>query len=288
MCRKSQDRKRMKMIRYFEGVDYADDRTKLGRCTIGVDTAGIISPVIRIPDGATIEKAAVDCPFGTSDSFVRLYRGELQAGDVKTRATERWLRNTLAAYGSNVCWKANRGQRKPAQYVNCTGHVQPSVGLQIVPGFLDWFYRRLHDASSSADRRRAIRNARLGSHCTVESHPRAFLYSAVERIYNSPVMGNLDWAGILPRIAEYRLDLQFTYAFLRDSAPGWLWNGCTLSRDPGQFLFNEHTFDAFLAALTAFAHAENQTVDWKSAGLSVGVVEVEGHILILKQYDIDR
>lgn len=279
-------------MRYFGGVDYADDRSNFGQCVLCVDNDGVITPVLKAPDGAAIEKTGVDCPFGTSAAFVSLYRGVLPTGDVKTRVSELWIRRLLADYNSNTWWSENRGRLKPDLYVNTTGHVKPSVGLQIVPGFLDWFYRTFHDNSSPALCRKAIHDARLGIGPVVESHPRAFLYSAVERIFNGVNTGEVQWLNVLPKIAQYREKsketgryekLESTYRFLLEHATLWLWDGYTLDADPGPILKDEHGFDAFLSALTAFAHAENQTITWDSAVLDKSMVEVEGHILILSQ-----
>lgn len=268
-------------MRYFGGVDYADDRTNFGQCVICVDDDGIIMPLVKAPVGSVVEKTGVDCPFGTSAAFVSLYTGALPTGDLKTRVSELWIRELLTDYYSNAWWKENRAVSD--QYVNATGHVKPSVGLQIVPGFLDWFYRGLPNNPSPAICRKAICDARLGIGPVVESHPRAFLYSAVERVFNDVERSKEYWLDVLPQIARYRDNLEFTYQFMQEHSALWLWDECTLSDDPGPILDGEHCFDAFLSALTAFAHAENQTITWDSAALDESKVRIEGHILILSQ-----
>ncbi len=43
----------------------------------------------------------------------------------------------------------------------------------------------------------------------------------------------------------------------------------------------DHSFDAFLCALTAWAHHYRQTMTWDMAGVPAEYVDVEGHILVL-------
>lgn len=133
--------KEVSMARYYRGVDFADDKSNVGQCVVVLDDDGTIRPVHELPAVMDIEKTAVDSPFGTSSGFVLLYKGILpNVADAKTRATERWLRKLLQSYDTNAWWSKHRGHLTPALYVNTTGHVQPAVGLQIVPGFLRWFY----------------------------------------------------------------------------------------------------------------------------------------------------
>lgn len=277
-------------MRYFGGLDYADDPKNLGYCVIGLDSNGGIEALTRVPDDVLVEKTGVDCPFGTSAGFIALYRGYLPTGDVKVRATEAWVRDTLRKYRSTLWWSAGSGPAKSGVYLNTSGHVKPTVGLEIVPGFLRWFYQHTEADASPAHRREAIRNARLGCGPCVESHPRAFLYSAVERVFRDvqPSRGDEHWLSLLSKVAMYRdkhspKNRASTFAFLREYAPLWLWSGCKLSDRSAWVLENEHTFDAFLCALTAVALAENQTVTWEDAGLHQSGVETEGHIHILSQ-----
>ncbi len=45
---------------------------------------------------------------------------------------------------------------------------------------------------------------------------------------------------------------------------------------------NDDLFDSFLAALTGWAHYHKLTWTWEDAGLKRDIVEVEGHILVLR------
>jgi len=45
---------------------------------------------------------------------------------------------------------------------------------------------------------------------------------------------------------------------------------------------DDHIFDAWLAALTAWSHDLDQTLTWTEAGLPEDLVAVEGHMLILR------
>lgn len=47
-------------------------------------------------------------------------------------------------------------------------------------------------------------------------------------------------------------------------------------------LEHDHAFDAFLCALTAMTHHFDLTQTWKEAGIEETVVDLEGHILLLK------
>lgn len=52
---------------------------------------------------------------------------------------------------------------------------------------------------------------------------------------------------------------------------------------PDELKVNHHRFDAFLCALTAWAHHHGECVGWESAEIEPGIVDIEGHILVLRQ-----
>jgi hypothetical protein len=51
---------------------------------------------------------------------------------------------------------------------------------------------------------------------------------------------------------------------------------------PEEVIESDHTFDAWLAALTAWAHEKNETLGWIEAGIDPAHVDAEGHILVLR------
>jgi hypothetical protein len=177
--------------------------------------------------------------------------------------------------------------REPQHYVNQTAHVQPSVGLVIVPAFLRW---ALCDQQLTQSQ---LVDARSGNGRMVEAHPRAFLYSIVERIYR--VVGveseDIDWKQQLTNVVRYKDKKSISrlaertqiYGFLQKFSSAWLWEDFTLANAGDHLFQTDHTFDAFLAALTAFAYASNQIISFTEAGIDVDTVSVEGHISILSQ-----
>ena len=283
-------------ITYYNGIDFANLRHNVGTCFIAVDAAGqTVAPLLQLEPDTPIAGTSVDCPFGTAVGFEALLRGEgpdaceWDKGH-KTRATEHWLRGTLWEYQSNQFWR-QLSDTKPQHYVNKTGHVQSSLGLVIVPAFLNWCFA--DQQLNLAD----LVSARLGTSDLVESHPRPFLYSAIERIFNAIGVEGADWRSVLTNVVTYKdkkseshlLQRRSTYEFLQQHSSHWLWDGYSLADSKDELLFvSDHTFDACLAALTAFAHGSQQTITWESAAkdvteMSRKVVQTEGHISILSQ-----
>ncbi len=275
------------MTRWFKGIDFANRQQNIGICYLAV-TDQTLTAHFNDSD-PEVEWTGIDCPFGTSVGFSQLLLNQAptyESGDgYKTRRTERWLRSHLWEYETNTYWRKNVAS-DPQHYVNKTAHVQPTLGLQIVPGFLDWFRNEVSDAMF----RDAIEAARRGDNAFLESHPRVFLYSAIEQI----------WRKLHPRRLtehELRAVVQYkdkpktshaekraaTYKLLKQHAALWLGNGYSLADPPDTLLSTDHAFDAWLSAVTAFAHAEGMTITWQDAGTSEEEVNVEGHILILKQ-----
>ena len=157
---------------------------------------------------STPNRTAVDCPFGTTAGFEALLRGEMPTNDhddgFKTRATDRLLRQHIAAYKTNQDWRQREGKerRDRASYFNGGSHVQPTVGLQIVPAFLYWLGRELAPDAPREVRLRHLQEARLANGPVVEAHPRLFLYSAIERI--RLIRGAPLDAAVQGRIASYK------------------------------------------------------------------------------------
>ena len=82
---------------------------------------------------------------------------------------------------------------------------------------------------------------------------------------------------------SHLLERTRVYDFLQKYSSAWLWDGFTLADAEDRPLQTDHTFDAFLAAMTAFAFACNQVISFTDAGISGDTVSIEGHIAILSQ-----
>jgi len=286
-----QSRKVAVMTRWFRGIDFAGLEDNTGRCDLEV-TGTMLTPHFG-DDRREVEMTGIDCPFGSSLGFTRLLMGQdpgyASHDGYKTRHTERWLREHLWAYRTNEHWRDNVANN-PQQYVNQTAHVQPTLGLQIVPGFLDWFRTQVGNGAFQ----NAITASRRGENAYVEAHPRPFLYSAVERIWTNlgpnlrPITDNA-----LRAVVHYRdqrnptesraLQRRETYQLLQQHARHWLGHGFALADPPVKLIDSDHAFDAWLSALTAFTHQEGMTIQWQVAGVSEEQVNAEGHILILSQ-----
>jgi len=276
----------------YMGIDFANKDTNIGRCRLTADfVSKKLTPSITTKEPGESEYVAVDCPFGTSEGFFKLLNGKIPNDcewdpGLKTRHTENWLRKELWDYSTNSYWR-HLDVREPQQYVNQTAHVQPSVGLVIVPAFLRWVLcsQKLTPAQ--------LVDARSGHGRMVEAHPRAFLYSIVERIYRivSQESNDIDWKDELSNVVRYKdkksvshlAERTRVYGFLQKYSSAWLWDGFTLADAEDRLLQKDHAFDAFLAAMTAFAFASKQVISFTEAEIDVDTVSVEGHISILSQ-----
>jgi len=282
------------MTRWFKGIDFASRADNVGLCYLEV--ADRTLTVHHEDRQESFEGTGIDCPFGTSLGFWKLLCNEdpgHSEDGFKTRHTERWLRNHLSQYQTNGYWQ-HRVAANPQLYLNQTAHVHPAVGFQIIPGFLDWFRNQVGDSQFGA----AIRAARRGENASVEAHPRAFLCSAVERIWRSMnPPGHELHENTLRAVVQYRdarnvsrvNNRRRVYQLLQQHAQAWLGRGYQLAEAQETLFSTDHKFDAWLCALTAFAHTEQLTIGWQSAEMETGgpiteaEVDIEGHILILKQ-----
>ena len=271
------------MTRWFKGIDFANRQKNIGECYLEVIGQTLVAHFDKKDEQP--EQIGVDCPFGTSLGFFRLLQYQTprhKSGDAyKTRHTERWLREHLWNYQTNEHWRDNVAD-DPKQYVNKTAHVQPTLGLQIVPGFLEWFQDEVGNARFGD----SIKASRRGDNTFVESHPRPFLYSAVERIWcNVNTTNPTD--DMLRAVAQYKDKPKVsrvrqrcvTYDLLKKHTAIWLGAGYSLADPPDALFETDHAFDAWLSAVTAFAHTEGMTITWQDAGISEEEVNVEGHIL---------
>lgn len=284
----------------YEGIDFANIQNNVGRCYVADNGHELhVLPVVPDPN-IKLTRRAVDCPLGVSSGFTDLIQGHLPSDDgedgYKTRKTERWLREYAAQYRTNQLWRergeADRAQFPRPSYFNGGAHVQSAAGLQIVPDCIAWLYRELRELAHNAEagqRLAAAGDARRGEGMIIEAHPRMFLYSAVERLYNHNsaliAIGDLnDIAGYKEKEPGAVGRRQRIYGLLKNNT-AWMGQAPRdlLPAEPPEELVNsDHKFDAWLAALTAWAHHNDETLDWKTAGIAANQVSVEGHILVLR------
>jgi hypothetical protein len=281
------------MTRSFKGIDFANQADANVTCYLEVEN-GVLK---AHPDDGhePVERTGIDCPFGISLGFWRLLTGAAPGpfhDHFKTRHTERWLRELLSGreYQANRYWRDNV-HRAPQLYFNQTGHVHPAAGFQIIPGFLDWFRREIGDECFDA----TMKASRRGESGYVEVHPRAFLCSAIERMWrtmNWPVnRGPAECETALRAVAQYkdarngshRAQRECVYGLLRQHTQAWLGEGYQLAEAEKWLFATDHQFDAWLCALTAFAHAQGLTIAWPDVSITEEEINVEGHISILKQ-----
>lgn len=277
----------------YEGLDFANHELREGRAFL-VDDGTNLTVSFERPDVRSIKRIGVDCPFGTSAEFYSLLSGILPSTSedrtFQSRSTERWVRRVIGKeYRSCKLWDASaRREFDRDNYFHPTTHVQPAVAMRIVPNCLAWLIRQIEDGISPTD---FVLSARQADGLIVEAHPRMFLYSMIERIHraNAGVMT----ARVMNSIAGYknkgkvsnRERREDVYHFLRNHTE---WTGKNIRRlqpeHPNELLFaSDHAFDAWLSALTAWAHHHQECIRWDEAGISPEAVKIEGHILILRQ-----
>ena len=282
---------------FFEGIDFASGQARVGRCYLIDDEKTLTVAMDRPTEGECI-RAAIDCPLGTTVGFTQLLAGELPGdnrGGFKSRETEAWLRNQVAAFGTTVLWRnKSRGIKKVDRvarykgvtYFNRTGHIQPAVEMTIVPECLWWMGNRLCADGNKSERLGCLVKARTGDGPVVEAHPRMFLYSLIEKVWRSdPAHVTLDTLFATVRYKESADHRRLLYRLIREQTC-WMdgSNKTICPVDAPDCLINsDHMFDGFLSALTAFSHHRAGCVNWQAAGIAKDVVEIEGHILVLKQ-----
>jgi hypothetical protein len=285
---------------WFCGRDFACDKTKDVSCFLHDDGEKLHVKLVK-PPTVVVKLTAVDCPFGTSAEFLMVLNGGLPEtlGDpsLATRATERWLREHVGGYQSVKLWDKKAKKAYPrVKYFVTTSHVQPSVGLRMVPKFLHWLLQQKDKLYPDLDPNRCpllfFQKMRQGNGVIVEAHPRMFLYSAIEKqflsdkesvtrevMYNTTSYKSDKRKGLLGKDCRRKV-----YKFL-SSTTGWL--GLyprILPKDlPEEFFKTDHYFDAFLSALTAWAHYNSLTIPWNNTENMVTEKSVfhEGHILVL-------
>ena len=209
----------------------------------------------------------------------------------KSRATERLLREVVSDFRVNREWqrrsKSEREKFSRASFFNGGSHIQPAVGMVIVPELLAWLADRA--GARTDERLTAMRQARLGEGPILEAHPRLFLYSAMERLRRD--RGGPFSFEELDAVAGYKGNGADAEARRRQVFELLKANNSWLGRnrrglhvtDLPALIATDHAFDAWLSALTAWAHEHRETWGWAdTARLDEATVAVEGHILILR------
>ncbi len=274
---------------YYAGIDFANREHRTGRCFVHDDTS-TLTVKLQHPQPPCVKATGVDCPFGTSAEFYDLLTGNIpiipQDGSFELRATERWVRHMIGEeYESVRLWDAAaREEHGRTFYYHPTSHIQPSVGLRIVPSCLYWLATL---PESPGEPLAKLQEARRGDGCVVEAHPRLFLYSMIERVYRA--RNDAVTTSLLNSVASYkdrRTESHYSqrervYAFLHSNAYLWAERRLEPAEAPRELLDSDHTFDAWLSALTAWATAQEMTIRWNAANLDQHRVDIEGHILIL-------
>lgn len=281
---------------WYRGIDFANCEETCAQCDLMDDGRRLIA---HMGSGSAqrIRRIAIDSPFGTTIGFERLLKG-LQCADVsndgfKSRFTERYVRTRMSASHSNNLWlsrsKRDRSRFRRKSFFNKTAHVQSTVRLAIVPACICRLGEELCPAGTQSARLRQLQAARRGEALIIEAHPRMFLYSAVERIARAA--GTID-CRLLDAVAGYR-DKGNRGRSRRTVVYELLTKNTTWMNDShrrigiegslSDLVDSHHDFDAWLCALTAWAHHHGETLTWSGVPeLRRHIVELEGHILILK------
>ena len=281
---------------WFCGRDFACDKKKDVSCFLHDDGEKLHVALVK-PPTVVVKLTAVDCPFGTSAEFLMVLKGRspktLRDSSLATRATERWLREHVGGYGSVQLWDAPARQQYPnVNYFTTTSHVQPTVGLRIVPKFLHWLLQQKDELYPDLDIVSFFQTMRQGEGVIVEAHPRMFLYSAIEKQYlsnNESVTKDIMYSVASYKSKKLKGQLgkdcrRKVYEFLRSNTD-WLgkYNRELPNELPDEFIKTDHYFDAFLSALTAWAHFNSLTIPWNKTydkAIKKSVLH-EGHILVL-------
>ncbi len=209
-------------VEWFRGVDFSNNgphihqlpprRNCWGECFLKVEPAPeggrCVRPIIpewgKSPDGCNAVKATgVDCPFGVARGYQQLLAGEVVDLDDRNCDDEFKSRRTDMRAGKTVC-----GYKvlKRGLYFHRTKHVQPACGMRTVPGFLHWLLDHELKLTERClqERRNELVCCRLAENARyVEAHPRLFLYSAIERIWESGKLACLN-EDSLQAIAQYK------------------------------------------------------------------------------------
>lgn len=281
----------------FIGIDLADVEGNRSRVDLVDDGSRLAIKKVSKDLGPPLDGShlgAIDSPLGYPRAFADLIHAlEITLGNerqYKFRLTDDVMGDQVAQLPGVV--EANR---LVGEFFLSQRHVHSPISLQIIPRALREALRLLGlEHSSPRDRLREVAAARLGSARLVETHPRLFLYSALERIRARRQMRLPQ--EILVAARDYKSshrekavskNLKASYRgellqFLASTASSWM-GASQRELEVEGLSTRDHDFDAYLCALAAFMHLKGETWHWKElARLDKSVVEREGHIFILR------
>jgi len=276
----------------YEGIDLANGVANVGRVFLGDDGEKLIFSS-DVSD-EQIVKSAIDCPFGTTKGFASLLVGEwperTPVDGFKSRRTEVQLRELISKYQIVQRWRnrteAERKLYPKEAFYNGGGHIQPTLAMRIVPECLWYLVNRYGNGIDAKERAKRLVDARQGSGLWIESHPRMFLYSALERLYrSSPATVPLEMLFTAARYKDSAANRTILYKLLRQET---VWMGKNIREIhpveiPAEMAASDHVFDGFLCALTARSHSHGECLTWNESRIPEADVNVEGHILVLRQ-----
>lgn len=297
----------MRKPRRFLGIDWAEDRTNWRACSIEASSGLLRGEILQCRDPEKLavsdyELIAVDCPLGTTVLFEAILKGRIPARlrdfNPKYRRTEQRLSDVLNRFKTVAHWredhsKSIRTRLGPGAYFNSGSHIKPTAALSMVPEVIRWCQERSLVFEPTTPVGARLTSIRMGTGRIVEAHPRLFLYSLLE------TLPRRHWRSLalLAQARDYKSSKTATdceridnrcllYAKVQTAIRG-LCNVRFEKASRSEELFaSGHNFDAWLAALTAWAHTSRLTwaaADLVDSGLEAPeVLAKEGHILILQ------
>jgi|GEM_PF-2610226 len=231
-----------------------------------------------IPSSDSIRMTAVDSPLGTCMDFASVLIGKLpdcmSDPKLKERETENFWRKRLLAI-------AKKHPHTPG-YFDQNSHLKSSGGLEIVPEAIYCLLKTL-GAADLAKSRVGASDAKF-----IEAAPRVFLYSIIERIRQfEESEGRSIEHHVTDAVKNYKKDHSYRVVVLDFVLTHFTsWSGGTeremrLALDKQELVKDNHLFDAWLCALTAWAFAQGLTLEAREMGTERERLEIEGHIIAL-------
>lgn len=285
----------------FQGIDLAKTTKNIGYCIIADD--GNTLTVHAIGDEANvpikyITRLAIDCHFGYPIDIIKLLNGTLPSIEAQKskqfalwRKTEDWFADTqFPRYSTKSVWDSrikHQSEELSGSYFNKGCHIVPATGMHVIPRCLALIMGACDGDVLGTEGISQLRAAHRGESNIVESHPRLFMYSLLERIHVQNSLSAIQ----LGNAAKYkqRKSTKVRNRKRRESIVHLLVKYCdkAISRTlnvPDVMLLSDsdHHFDAFLSAMTAWSHHHNLTTTWQEAKIPSDVVDQEGHISILR------
>lgn len=227
-----------------------------------------------------IRMSAIDSPLGTCMDFATVLRGEIPTqlidNKLKERATERFWRNRLIEIAKNY--------PETIRFFDQSSHLKSSAGLEIVPEAIYCLLKTLGNDG--------LMKARLGSTDAkvIEAAPRVFLYSMIERIRQFELNhGRAIDQGLIRAVKQYKSKEDSERGLILDfllehftSWSGGVNRQFQFAVDKQKLVADNHLFDAWLTAMTAWSFCHKQTLSSEDAGLDSHRTEAEGHIIALQ------